>query len=680
MTCMLLRGLHRPALSAVLAGLAAANIAIPAAAVPPPQAVAAALRSTSADAPARRGLASSGPVAPEEAALQLLDFAEVAYPAYFPSRQPTQVSSPFVFRYYPQTGIYLGIVVTSGLGYEYLGVYALGGPFGANPVWIGPLTQFITPQRTRREWLAVPAGADLGAAVAYFDATRTVSGRALVAVDPADPKRWKVVEAAGLAAEHAKVFAADVDIATTEVRRLRERWRTVFRSGRLMRLDLEPPDGQVPTWAQVSNFSTLSVCADDQQVFQNWPDPGRAWFVFAAPGEGIDNCHGTRSYRAVRLDMAAAAAPLRLSARPVTAVRDARGAIEGFILREGDGERILLSDADFRTVRVLADSTGVTDTLDYHRLVPYGVYGRGGQRYLLYLRDNTYKPRQLMGLPLTPGATPRVLAEDVHSLSAMAEDDSGLYFVTAPKRLVQVSPDLSVRTLTDVLPTIDGRLFLTPSRVVMMAGAMAPQALISVPKAGGDAEVIATLGGSGPPRANVVVIGELVLAQAHSHGGIHSVRADGSEHSGPLTGYLAASLQPVAWRLDRTPAGFDHTERLAVFGAGGAAAALTVPNYPWTSVQGEPIVRIDEGDVRREVGRFPADSLRAFTLPWEPEISDVALSGSVERVLPVHQVGSHGLLYQPYVTTHDRRAYLWLIDPTGSFTPIDVSSAVTVEP
>ncbi len=45
-------------------------------------------------------------VAPDEAARQLLDFGEVQFPQYFPSRQPTQSLPPFAYRYYPQTGVY----------------------------------------------------------------------------------------------------------------------------------------------------------------------------------------------------------------------------------------------------------------------------------------------------------------------------------------------------------------------------------------------------------------------------------------------------------------------------------------------------------------------------------------------------------------------------------------------
>ena len=105
-----------------------------------PQAVASAMR-------AGRALLPMAAATPTEAANQLMDAAETAYPQYFPSHQATQSFAPFLFRYYPQTGIYLGVVVTANSFYTLNGVYAAGTPFGGldNPTFIGLLTDFITP-------------------------------------------------------------------------------------------------------------------------------------------------------------------------------------------------------------------------------------------------------------------------------------------------------------------------------------------------------------------------------------------------------------------------------------------------------------------------------------------------------------------------------------------------------
>lgn len=88
---------------------------------------------------------AAGAVAPEEAARQLMDYAESVLKDYFPGHQPTGVLVPFHYRYYPETGAYLGVVVSEAAGYEYLGVYVMGGPFGSAPAYVGPLTSYITP-------------------------------------------------------------------------------------------------------------------------------------------------------------------------------------------------------------------------------------------------------------------------------------------------------------------------------------------------------------------------------------------------------------------------------------------------------------------------------------------------------------------------------------------------------
>jgi len=94
---------------------------------------------------ARALAAAATQVAPEEAARQLMDFAEATFKEYFPSHQPTQVLEPFRYRYYAQTGVYLGVVVSAANGYEMLGVYVMGGSFGNEPLYVGPLARYITP-------------------------------------------------------------------------------------------------------------------------------------------------------------------------------------------------------------------------------------------------------------------------------------------------------------------------------------------------------------------------------------------------------------------------------------------------------------------------------------------------------------------------------------------------------
>ena len=94
---------------------------------------------------AQAGALSAGPVSAQASAEMLMDVAEGRYSQFFPGHPATQSMSPFAFRHYPTTGIHLGVVVAAGTEYELNGVYAMGGPFGAAPTYLGPLSAFITP-------------------------------------------------------------------------------------------------------------------------------------------------------------------------------------------------------------------------------------------------------------------------------------------------------------------------------------------------------------------------------------------------------------------------------------------------------------------------------------------------------------------------------------------------------
>src|SRR4051794_39814623 len=42
-------------------------------------------------------------------AANLMDWAELRYPQYFPRHRESQLSAPYVYRYYPETNTYLGV-------------------------------------------------------------------------------------------------------------------------------------------------------------------------------------------------------------------------------------------------------------------------------------------------------------------------------------------------------------------------------------------------------------------------------------------------------------------------------------------------------------------------------------------------------------------------------------------
>jgi hypothetical protein len=85
-------------------------------------------------------------VAPDEAARQLMDFAEATFPSLFPGHPATGSSPPFAYRAYPG-GVYLGVVVGEASPYSQGGVYAAGilGGTLADPAYAGQLTDFIAP-------------------------------------------------------------------------------------------------------------------------------------------------------------------------------------------------------------------------------------------------------------------------------------------------------------------------------------------------------------------------------------------------------------------------------------------------------------------------------------------------------------------------------------------------------
>lgn len=67
----------------------------------------------------------------------LLNWAENTYRDLFPSHQVTQSLEPWLYRYYPETGIYAGVNKVDN------SAYVLGGPYGSNPSRVAGLTELI---------------------------------------------------------------------------------------------------------------------------------------------------------------------------------------------------------------------------------------------------------------------------------------------------------------------------------------------------------------------------------------------------------------------------------------------------------------------------------------------------------------------------------------------------------
>lgn len=535
------------------------------------------------------------------------------------------------------------------------------------------LLTVLVPVATRQRWLAgvaAPAGGYRDASVQYLDLASHRRLGDLLAVDTTAPASPQRIAAAGEWMPHVSVFAADVAGTPAVATDLRERFRTFFRNGRLHGVDLEPAAGHAPAAAQVSALNTASICQGDQQVFQDWTAPRQAWFVFPAPAAGVTNCYGERSWRAVRMDMAAATAPLVLTARPVSALRDARGAIEGFIVQRG--QQVLRTDAQFANAQPLLENLDGALELRAH-----GVHGRPGRRFLLYHLGNAFQPaqQQLRALPLDQAGPSVLLASDMRPGPVVAEDGDGLVFA-AGSRLLQVAADLSVRTLTQALPLTDGRLFLTPTRVVVVAGNLSPTAVVSVPRQGGDPLTLVTLSGQGDPYPTLVTLGEDVVVQigvGTQQLGLHIVGSDGSDPVRLDTGYIAAALRPAALRLDRAGFAFDHAEQRELPGSATSDGVIVVESAFNGASSQAPVVLRGPGRTRTELGRFPA--LTQVNAPLgEPEPGDVrtggASDGFLRRYLTLHQRDGFGLLQR-------ENGDVLLVDAAGSGA---VTRVTAVEP
>jgi hypothetical protein len=123
-------------------------------------------------AKAQRAQVSTSSITSAAAADLLMDAAEIAYPAYFPGHKETMLFSPFAFRYYPETGMYIGVVTSASAQYPQLnGIYVVGPGFGtlANPSFQGLVTQYLP--------VVIGDGGDDGTTYRTLSITVTVYGQ-----------------------------------------------------------------------------------------------------------------------------------------------------------------------------------------------------------------------------------------------------------------------------------------------------------------------------------------------------------------------------------------------------------------------------------------------------------------------------------------------------------------------
>ncbi|MCC8997558.1 MAG: hypothetical protein LM517_11060 [Nitrosomonas sp.] len=97
---------------------------------------------------------------------KLLNWAQNSYKNFFPSIQPTQTLAPWLYRFYPETGIYAGVNIETN------DVYVMGGQFGNNPQRVDSLASMITTVDNSGTYTGIP-GCDTTKMPAGFTATQS---------------------------------------------------------------------------------------------------------------------------------------------------------------------------------------------------------------------------------------------------------------------------------------------------------------------------------------------------------------------------------------------------------------------------------------------------------------------------------------------------------------------------
>jgi len=97
---------------------------------------------------------------------KLLNWAQNSYKNFFPSIQPTQTLAPWLYRFYPETGIYAGVNTETN------DVYVMGGQFGNNPQRVDSLASMIATVDNSGTYTGIP-GCDTTKMPAGFTATQS---------------------------------------------------------------------------------------------------------------------------------------------------------------------------------------------------------------------------------------------------------------------------------------------------------------------------------------------------------------------------------------------------------------------------------------------------------------------------------------------------------------------------
>lgn len=395
--------------------------------------------------------------------------------------------------------------------------------------------------------LVAEAGASVTGTMQWASGTTNFSSAALMAVNadnPAQPGQAVVVEPAGQALVFD--FFGDATVSGSLVSNARVRLQVYAKGGRFYKLDQVASGSSGPQPALLSTLTTQEVCGANGAVYRSGNldpndlvDPSRSWMFLEAPG--ADGQCGTSDdvMRAVRLNMSGSTAAQTLAAEPMAEIRNASGAITGFIVRAGTQIRQLDADlgnaVNLFTVGDTVTSLGV-------------VFGSGAPGIWLFADGST-----LYGVNLATPQTRVALAtlaggETVQQIPAGGGSEAFVAIDGASgSRVVRVTEALAGSALA-TFPERVTDLVLTTSR--LLASGTSGK-IYSLPRAGGSLDTLLT-----PASGEFAVLmfsgGETAVVQVYSQTGGRSVLLINGDGSNPQTldsTAVVGALMPASMNL-----------------------------------------------------------------------------------------------------------------------------------
>jgi hypothetical protein len=350
------------------------------------------------------------------------------------------------------------------------------------------------------------------AGVRFANGPMTSGYRHLMTVDPRQPDPAVLAVEAGTYGADTENFIhqnsiieATVEPATGNLTQLGIRYSIFARDGRLWKLDhrsTTPPVPQRWTTLAVSNICSTSYIL--RRVAHDYADASQSWVMIASPAsEG--GCTGFPEdvvYRALRLDMGPDDAPIDVP-RPVCAVHNATGAIDGFVVQNGG--LVQRVDRSFQNpVTLYTDPNPPIIINDRPLQSPFNrgvVFGPQRPGLWLFIGTHQFQVDYLFGVDLETNepATPlfRLPTDAGNDGNAVfthrtEADADSLYL--APRwgfntsSIVRIDPDLSVTTLASLNVRLD-ELTLTEDHVIVRD----ERNIRAVPKVGGELRLLGTL-------------------------------------------------------------------------------------------------------------------------------------------------------------------------------------------